>query len=61
MFTYRAAKLNHQNLKKNKKHLQQLIDSAKTEIKMCDTKYLNSAKDNQQFWYRYNKLTGNKL
>ena len=34
-----------------------LIDSAKTETKI---EYLNSSKDNQQFWHRYNKLTGNK-
>ena len=27
---------------------------------MFDTEYLNSSKENQQFWHRYNKLTGNK-
>ena len=56
MFTYRATERNHQNLKKSKKHPQQLIDSAKTETRMFDTEYLNSSKDNQQFWHRYNKL-----
>ena len=40
--------------------MQQLIDSAKTETKMFDIEYLNSSKDNQQFWHRYNKLTRNK-
>ena len=40
--------------------MQQLIDSAKTETKMFDTEYLNSSKENQQFWHRYNKLTRNK-
>ena len=61
MFTYRrATEHNHQNLKRVKNHLQQLIDSAKTETKMFDTEYLNSSQDNQQFWHRYNKLTGNK-
>ena len=39
---------------------QGLINKAKTETKKFDIKYLNSDKNNQQFWYRYNKLTGNK-
>ena len=37
-----------------------MIDCAKTETKMFDTEYLNSSKENQWFWHRYNKLTGNK-
>ena len=40
--------------------MQQLIDSAKTEAKMLDMEYLNSSKDNQQFWHRYSKGIGNK-
>ena len=50
---YRATKHNHQNVKKSKKHLQQLINSAKTETKMLDTKFLNSAKATvlpQTYW-----------
>ena len=39
---------------------QGLINKVKTETKKFDIKYLNSDKNNQQFWYRYNKLTGNK-
>ena len=39
IFTYRATKCNHQNLKKGKKHLQQLTETAKTETKMFDTEY----------------------
>ena len=27
---------------------------------MFGTECLNSSKDNQRFWHRYNKLTGNK-
>ena len=27
-----------------------------TETRMFDTEYLNSSKDNQEFWHRYNKL-----
>ena len=37
-----------------------MIDSAKTEAKMLDMEYLDSSKDNQQFWHRYNKGIGNK-
>ena len=37
-----------------------MISSAKSETRMFDTEYLNSSKDNQQLWYKYNKLTGNK-
>ena len=52
---YRATKHNHQNVKKSKKHLQQLINSAKTKQKCLTQNFLTLLK--QQF---YHKLTGNK-
>ena len=44
-FYLQGNKRNHQNLKKSKKYLQQLIASAKAETKIFDTEQLNSSKD----------------
>ena len=43
-----------------KKALQKLINNAKGELKKFQTEYLNSWKDNEELWHRFNKIQNNK-
>ena len=43
-----------------KKALQKLINNAKGELKKFQTVYLNSWKDNEELWHRFNKIQNNK-
>ena len=52
---YWSTELNEKELKKSKKALQKLINNAKGELKKFQTEYLNSSKDSQEFWHRFNK------
>ena len=57
---YRSTESNERELKKSKKALQKLINHAKGELKKIQTEYLNSSKDSQEFWHRFNKIQNNK-
>ena len=57
---YRSAESNERELKKNKKALQKLINNAKGDLEKFQTEYLNSSKDSQKFWHRFNKIQNNK-
>ena len=52
---YWSTESNERELKKSKKALQKLINNAKGELKKFQTEYLNSSKDSQEFWHRFNK------
>ena len=57
---YQSTESNEREFKKSKKALQKLINNAKGELKKFQTEYLNSSKDNEELWHRFNKIQNNK-